>query len=84
MLEPIVTRKSVPPRQRASGPIVATDAIMTVNETAALLRVERKLVYDLVSRGDLPGARRVGRLIRISRDAVMSWLDNRKLTSAER
>ncbi len=49
-------------------------AILTVDELAALLRVERKTVYAAIMRGDIPGVRRVGRSIRISRDAVLDWL----------
>jgi excisionase family DNA binding protein len=48
--------------------------ILTVDELAALLRVERKTVYAAITRGDIPGVRRVGRSIRISRDAVLDWL----------
>jgi excisionase family DNA binding protein len=48
--------------------------VLTVNELAALLRVERKTVYSLITRGDIPGARRLGKTIRISRDAVLRWL----------
>lgn len=48
--------------------------VMTVDETADLLRVNRKTIYDLIARGELPGVRRVGRSIRISRDAVLDWL----------
>jgi excisionase family DNA binding protein len=48
--------------------------VLTVREAAALLRVERKTIYELAARGALPGVRRLGRLIRISRSAVMGWL----------
>jgi excisionase family DNA binding protein len=48
--------------------------VLTVDELAALLRVERKTAYAAVARGEIPGARRVGRSIRISRDAVLEWL----------
>jgi excisionase family DNA binding protein len=48
--------------------------VLTVDELAALLRVERKTVYAAITRGDIPGVRRVGRSIRISRDAVLDWL----------
>jgi len=48
--------------------------ILTVDELAALLRVERKTIYAAITRGDIPGVRRVGRSIRISRDAVLDWL----------
>ena len=49
-------------------------SIMTVDELASLLRVNRKTAYDAIGEGRIPGARRVGRAIRISRDAVLQWL----------
>jgi excisionase family DNA binding protein len=45
--------------------------VITVDELAVLLRVERKTAYAAVMRGDVPGVRRLGRCIRISREAVM-------------
>lgn len=48
--------------------------VATVPEIASLLRVAAKTVYGMVERGELPGARRVGRTIRISRAAVLRWL----------
>jgi excisionase family DNA binding protein len=48
--------------------------VLTVHELAALLRVDRKTVYNLISGGDIPGVRRLGKTIRISRDAVLRWL----------
>ena len=49
-------------------------AVLTVDEVASLLRVERKTVYAAIQRGEIPGVRRVGSLLRISRDAVLEWL----------
>ena len=34
--------------------------ILTLNELAALRRLNRKTVYEALSRGEIPGARRVG------------------------
>ena len=48
--------------------------VITVDELAELLRVERKTAYAAVTRGEIPGVRRLGRCIRISRDAAMRWL----------
>jgi len=50
-----------------------------VDELATLLRVNRKTVYDALSRGEIPGARRVGGCYRIHRDAV---LERRTVRSA--
>ena len=48
--------------------------VLTVDEVAALLRVNRNTVYDLFDAGKLPGGRRLGRLIRFSRSTVLRWL----------
>jgi excisionase family DNA binding protein len=51
-----------------------TPSVLTVDELAALLRVNRKTVYDALSRGEIPGARRIGSTYRILRPAVLEWL----------
>ncbi|MCP4603965.1 MAG: helix-turn-helix domain-containing protein [Proteobacteria bacterium] len=61
----------------------ALPLILTVKETAALLRVNRNTVYELFQRGELPGGRRVGRCIRFSREAVLQWLRGNVSTSRE-
>ena len=48
--------------------------VLTVDEVAALLRVNRKTVYDAIKRGQIPGVRRIGGTIRVSRDALLRWL----------
>jgi len=48
--------------------------IITVDELRALMRVDRKTIYALVARGEIPGVRRLGRAIRIHRDAVLRWI----------
>ncbi|MCC7537483.1 MAG: helix-turn-helix domain-containing protein [Deltaproteobacteria bacterium] len=58
----------------ASGDSVAESCVLTVDEVAALLRLERKTVYAALRRGEIPGARRIGRAIRLSRSAVLRWL----------
>jgi excisionase family DNA binding protein len=56
--------------------------VLTVDEVAELLRVDRKTAYAVIAAGGLPGVRRVGRSLRISRDAVLEWLS--KGTGRER
>jgi excisionase family DNA binding protein len=64
-----VSSDSLPRRSADSPP-----AVLTADELAALLRVERKTVYAAIRRGEIPGVRRVGSCLRVSRDAVMRWL----------
>ena len=49
-------------------------ALLRVEELAGLLRINRKTAYAAVHAGHIPGARRIGRSIRVSRDAVLEWL----------
>jgi excisionase family DNA binding protein len=49
-------------------------SVMNVEELAALLRVNRKTVYEALSRGEIPGAIRLGATYRILRHAVLQWL----------
>jgi excisionase family DNA binding protein len=47
--------------------------LLTVPETAKLLRISRNLAYELVARGELPAVR-FGRVIRVPRDALDNWV----------
>jgi len=53
----------------------ALPAVLTVEEVADVLRVDRKTAYAAIAEGGVPGVRRVGRCIRVSRDALLKWLD---------
>ena len=57
-----------------SGPAPPLPDVLTVDELATLLRVERKTVYAAIARGEIPGVRRIGAILRVSRDAVLAWL----------
>ena len=48
---------------------------LTVDEAARLLRVNRKTLYDAVRAGEVPGVVRMGRSIRIGRDALLGWME---------
>ena len=48
--------------------------VLTVDEVAELLRVDRKGVYSAISRGELPGVLRIGRTMRVSRDVLLEWV----------
>jgi excisionase family DNA binding protein len=58
----------------ASPSTEAMPSVLTVDELATLLRVNRKTVYAALSRGEIPGAKRIGATYRIHRDAVLEWL----------
>ncbi len=49
------------------------DVVLAVPHVATLLGVGRNTIYALVARNAIPH-RRLGKAIRFSRNAVMSWL----------
>ena len=51
----------------------AEEEVLTLEEAAALLRVERAAVEDLAERGKVP-ARKLGGDWRFSRRAILDWL----------
>ena len=48
--------------------------LLTVPETAKILRISRNLAYELVARNEIP-AIRLGRVIRVPRHGLQVWLD---------
>ena len=66
--------------QTASEPRVTERApieegpVMTVPELATLLRVRPHTIYAAIRAGEIPGAKRVGRLLRIDRASVERWM----------
>lgn len=62
------------PPDPPTTPAPSLPLILTVEETAALLRINRKTLYDLVRRNQLPGARKLGRALRFHRDALLRWM----------
>jgi excisionase family DNA binding protein len=80
---PRASRRSAVPRSQSDASMPSCEApatdlprpdVLTVDELADLLRLERKTVYACISRGEIPGVRRLGGAIRIHREAVLRWL----------
>lgn len=67
-----------PPRRAATE-----DDVLTADEVAEILRVDRKTVYEFAGRGELP-CRRLGRRILFSRRALMAWLEDARPRRAGR
>jgi excisionase family DNA binding protein len=47
--------------------------VLTVDEAAALLRVNRNTLYEAIKLGQVPGVARIGKTIRLSRAALIDW-----------
>ena len=74
--EPAITPATTSDADAASGDVLDVPAV------ARLLTVGRNTVYALVARNGIPH-RRIGRLIRFHRDAVMRWLNSCWLQDAK-
>lgn len=49
------------------------DDILTVDEAAEYLRVNRKTLYAAINDNKIPGVVRLGRVVRVSRAALERW-----------
>ena len=58
--------------------------VLTADELAAMLRINRKTVYAAFKAGELPGGKRIGGTIRFSRDAVLRWLAEGQVSRSSR
>jgi excisionase family DNA binding protein len=54
--------------------------VLNVEEAAALLRINSKTLREAIARGEIPGVRRIGRVIRLSRAALLDWLRGKPVT----
>lgn len=56
---------------------IATEPLLiSLEETARLLRISRGKAYAMAATGDLPVVR-MGRSVRVRRDRLEAWLDER-------
>jgi excisionase family DNA binding protein len=53
----------------------ALPQVLTVEDVDDLMRVDRKTAYAAIADGRVPGVRRIGRCIRVSRDVLLRWLE---------
>jgi excisionase family DNA binding protein len=60
----------MPTRDHSSHPAIE---VLTADEVADLLRVNRKTIYEAAQRGEIPH-RRLGRRLVFERGAVLAWL----------
>lgn len=59
--------------------------LLRFSEARQLLRLSRNTVYSLAARGEIPGARKVGKEWRFRRDLLLEWLaSGESPTSARR
>lgn len=52
--------------------------LLTTDEVAQLLRTSRKVVYEMISKGQLPGVIRLGRKVLLRRDRLVEFLLERE------
>lgn len=55
-------------------PIDAAAEVMTAEQVAELLGVDKKTIYDKANRGQIP-CRRLGRRMLFGRRAILDWLN---------
>jgi excisionase family DNA binding protein len=55
--------------------------LLTVDETAVLLRTTRKAIYSLIERRHVPGVTRIGRRVLFRADDLLHWLGQKRAPS---
>jgi excisionase family DNA binding protein len=73
-----------PPPSLSMSPDAGTHALefLTVDEAAALLRVNRKTLYESIRLGQVPGVVRVGKSLRLRRAALVESAPGKGCDSA--
>lgn len=66
----------------APTPVKQAAEVMTADEVAEMLRLDRKTVYDYAGRGVIP-SRRIGKRMLFSREALALWLASCSKRSSE-
>jgi excisionase family DNA binding protein len=61
----------------------ALPRLLTVPETATLLRTTPTAVYAMIARARLPGVTRLGRRILVRADVLVHWLDQNHAPSPQ-
>ena len=59
--------------QPPSTLVAALPLILTVEQLAVLLQLPRSTTYEKLGTGEIPGKFRIGRHLRVRRDAVLTW-----------
>ena len=57
--------------------------LLTIDETASLLRTSRKAIYAMVARQQLPGVVRLGRRVLIRQADLVLWLRQKSAPSPQ-
>jgi excisionase family DNA binding protein len=52
--------------------------LLTVGETAEVLRTTRSAIYMMAARGQLPGVTRIGRRLLVRSQDLVDWLDQKR------
>jgi excisionase family DNA binding protein len=76
-------RGADPAAQAVEGLPAGMSEVMTADQVAAFLGVDRNTVYDYAARGTIPH-RRLGKRMLFHRGALVAWLDPCKAASARK
>ena len=61
--------------RKGSSPRLQPHDFLSIDEAAALLRVNRKTLYEAAQRNELPGVVKIGRILRVRRSALMETVN---------
>jgi excisionase family DNA binding protein len=68
--------------ERTSVRIEDDAEFLTISDVQRILKVGRSFAYGLVERGELPGYRVGGKILRVRRADLERWLEENRCTSS--
>jgi excisionase family DNA binding protein len=69
--------------RRAMSTDTSLPLLLTMTETATLLRTTRKALYAMIERGLLPGVTRIGRRVLVRSEDLLEFLDHNRAPSPQ-
>lgn len=84
--EESIKSEEVETSERTPGNVVNATSLsdlphmLTVDEVASVLRTTRAAIYTMAARGSLAGVTRVGRRLLVSRDDLIRWLRENRVS----
>lgn len=74
MDNPTTEKAAYPFSSERPDSVKALPPVLTIDQAAEVLNINRKTLYIAIQKREVPGVRRFGKTIRISTEALLEWM----------